>query len=304
MAIKHFLDIAKHDKKTLRQLLDDSLEFKKARQKDILQNSLGGKILAMLFEQPSTRTRTSFDVAMRKLGGTTLFVEREKSHLHRGETIADTARVLSRYVDIIVMRTNSHDSLIEMAKYASVPVINALTDFSHPCQILADIMTFEEHRGSIAGKTLAWSGDGNNVLNSLIEASVVFNFCLKIATPKSRRPKQELLTWAKDKNAKIEIFENIEQAAANADCVLTDKWFSMGMDENEGGNNIFVPFQVNEKIMKMANKDAIFMHCLPAKRGEEVMAEVIDGKQSVVFDEAENRLYTQMAILHWCLKGA
>ena len=298
--IRHFLDLSHLDSSCLRSLLDDALRFK---QSSSLGSPLQGRVLAMLFDKPSTRTRVSFDVGMRRLGGTTLFLDGEGSQMGRGESIADTARVLSRYVDIIMMRTGAHDDLLEMSHYAEVPVINALTDSTHPCQILADIMTFEEHKGSIAGKTLSWTGDGNNVLHSFIEASVHFDFRLQIATPESRPPNSKFVDWAKSKGADISLSHDINEAVEGSDCVMTDKWLSMGMDVSDGGHNIFAPYQVNSDVMSRANSDAIFMHCLPAKRGEEVTADVIDGPQSVVFDEAENRLHTQMAILHWCLKG-
>lgn len=297
---RHFLDIAPHSTSVLRGLLDSALRFKSEGSSHL---PLSGRVLAMLFDKPSTRTRVSFDVGMRKLGGESLYLDGQSSQLGRGETIADTARVLSRYVDIIMMRTGSHDDLLEMARYATVPVINALTDSTHPCQIMADIMTFEEHKGSISGKTLSWSGDGNNVLHSFIEASVHFDFRLKIATPATRSPNSDLVSWARDNGADLFLTNDAAEAIEDSDCVLTDKWLSMGMDISESGHNIFAPYQVNSDLMSRAKSDAIFMHCLPAKRGEEVTADVIDGSQSVVFDEAENRLHTQMAILHWCLSN-
>ena len=218
-----------------------------------------------------------------------------------GETIADTARVLSRYVDAIMIRTTAHDRLLEMAEYATVPVINALTDKTHPCQIMADVMTFEEHRGAIKGKKIAWSGDGNNVLNSFLEASTRFGFEVAAATPEGREPDTDFVNWARENGADMSTTYDAYEAVAGSDCVVTDKWLSMGQEDDGVGHNTFAPYQVNEALMASANDDALFMHCLPAHRGEEVTDAVMDGPQSVVFDEAENRLHAQKSILTWCL---
>lgn len=258
-------------------------------------------MLAMIFDKPSTRTRVSFDVGMRQLGGETIILSGSEMQLGRGETIADTARVLSRYVDAIMIRTTSHDRLQELADFATVPVINGLTDDTHPCQIMADVLTMEEHLGTCEGKKVAWTGDGNNVTNSLIEASSIFGYSLDIAVPAGHEPEAKYLDWAKARGAKISVGSNANASVEHADCVITDTWASMGAEDNAAGHNTFMPYQVNDELMAAAKQDAIFMHCLPAHRGEEVTDSVIDGVQSVVFDEAENRLHVQKAILNWCL---
>src|SRR5690606_32729527 len=258
-------------------------------------------MLAMIFEKPSTRTRVSFDVGMRQLGGETLFLAGTEMQLGRAETIGDTAKVLSRYVDAIMIRTTEHSRMLEMAEHATVPVINALTDSTHPCQIMADVMTFEEHRGPISGKTLAWTGDGNNVLHSLVEGAARFGYRMNMAVPLGSEPDDKYLNWARDNGGKVMLCHEAERAVAGADAVVTDTWISMNQEHKARGHNVFQPFQVNAELMKLARKDAIFMHCLPAHRGEEVTDEVIDGPTSVVFDEAENRLHAQKAILAWCL---
>jgi ornithine carbamoyltransferase len=258
-------------------------------------------VLAMIFEKPSTRTRVSFDVGMRQLGGETLFLSGTEMQLGRAETIADTAKVLSRYVDIIMIRTTEHSRLLELAEHATVPVINALTDDTHPCQIMADILTFEEHRGPIKGKTVAWSGDGNNVLHSLIEASARFGFTMNVAVPEGSEPEARYVDWARTNGGIVNVTNDPMDAVRGADCVVTDTWFSMGQEHRARGHNVFQPYQVNEALMAEANPDALFMHCLPAHRGEEVTDGVIDGVQSVVFDEAENRLHAQKAIIAWCM---
>ncbi len=298
---RHFLDISAVGAADLRGLVDDSIAMKKQTIAGDGPRPLEGKVLAMIFDKPSTRTRVSFDVGMRQLGGETIVLEGASSQIGAGETIADTARVLSRYVDAIMIRTTGHDRLLELAEHATVPVINGLTDQTHPCQIMADIMTFEEHRGPVSGKTLAWTGDGNNVLHSFFEASARFGFKMTAATPEGRDPMERYINWARVEGADIRMTRDPEEAVADADCVITDKWVSMGFEDSADGHNVFAPYQVNEKLMAKANPDAIFMHCLPAKRGEEVTDTVIDGPQSVVFDEAENRLHAQKAILRWCL---
>jgi ornithine carbamoyltransferase len=264
---------------------------------------LEGRTLAMIFDKPSTRTRVSFDVAMRQLGGAAILLTGQEMQLGRGETIADTARVLSRYVDIIMIRTLDHDMLIELARHATVPVINGLTRRSHPCQVLADVMTFEEHRGPIRGKTVAWTGDANNVLTSWMHAAQRFDFRLRVATPPELAPKKWLLDWVKSSGAAIHIGSAPEEAVKGCDCVVTDTWVSMGDKDGQRRHNLLKRYQVNARLMALANRDAVFMHCLPAHRGEEVTDEVIDGPQSVVFDEAENRLHAQKGILAWCLNA-
>jgi ornithine carbamoyltransferase len=255
----------------------------------------------MIFDKPSTRTRVSFDVAMRQLGGETIMLSGGETQLGRGETIADTARVLSRYVDAIVIRILDHKALLELAEHATVPVINGLTQRSHPCQIMADVLTFEEHRGPIAGKKLAWSGDVNNVLASLVHASQRFQFKLDVAAPPELAPPPELKKWIEKNGPKVRFLSDPEEAVADADAVITDTWVSMGNEEAERRHNLLTRYQVNSRLLEKAKADTIFMHCLPAHRGEEVTADVIDGPQSVVFDEAENRLHAQKGILAWCL---
>jgi ornithine carbamoyltransferase len=305
-APKHFLDLDQVDPRTLRQILDDGRAMKKARLNGGHDKPLAGRTLAMIFEKPSTRTRVSFEVGMRELGGETIMLGRTDTQLGRGETIADTARVLSRYVDIIMMRTTVEEKLLEMAKYATVPVINGLTDKTHPCQLMADVMTYEEHRGSIRGKSIAWSGDGNNMATSWIHAAVQFDFELRIACPPELTPPKDVVQWAAKSKGRISIGHDPEVVVRDADCVVTDTWVSMGDEDPQSPSaarrhNLLRGYQVDQRLMKQAKKDAIFMHCLPAHRGEEVTAEVIDGPQSVVFDEAENRLHAQKSILAWCL---
>lgn len=301
MSVRHFLDLADVPAGELRAILDGAKARKAALKAGSADKPLAGKVLAMIFEKPSTRTRVSFDVAMRQLGGETIMLTGQEMQLGRDETIADTAKVLSRYVDIIMIRTREHDRLLELADAATVPVINALTDDTHPCQIMADVMTYEEHRGSIEGRRIAWTGDGNNVLHSFIEAAPRFGFDLAVAVPEGNEPQQRFVDWARGQGAKIEIGNDPERAVAGADAVVTDTWVSMGQEEKARGHNVYMPYQVNERLMKQANDDALFLHCLPAHRGEEVTDGVIDGPQSVVFDEAENRLHAQKEIIAWCL---
>ncbi|MCE2510935.1 MAG: ornithine carbamoyltransferase [Alphaproteobacteria bacterium] len=296
-APRHFLDLRKLDRATLRDVLDRAVAYKNGKKAP----SLKGKTLALVFEKPSTRTRISFQVGMRALGGETLSLTQDDSQLGRGETIADTARVLSRYVDAIMFRTSKEKNLLEMAEHASVPVINGLTDTSHPCQLMADVMTFEEHRGPIAGRTVAWCGDGNNVAATWIQASLQFDFALHLACPASRLPAKALLDWANQEGERVTLFEDPQAALVDADCVVTDTWFSMGHSDGEAVRKLLAPYQVNDILMKAAKAEAIFMHCLPAHRGEEVTPSVLDGPQSVVWDEAENRLHAQKGILTWCL---
>lgn len=298
---KHFLDLSAMTAEDLRTIIDDARVRKAATKAGTADKPLAGKMLAMIFEKPSTRTRVSFDVGMRQLGGETLFLSGTEMQLGRAETIGDTAKVLSRYVDAIMIRTTDHSRLMEMAEHATVPVINGLTDLTHPCQIMADIMTFEEHNGPVKGKTIAWSGDGNNVLHSLVEGAARFGYRLNMAVPMGSEPEDKILNWARDNGGDILLCHDADRAVEGADCVVTDTWVSMNQEHRARGHNIFQPYQVNEALMAKANKDALFMHCLPAHRGEEVTDGVIDGKQSVVFDEAENRLHAQKSILAWCL---
>jgi ornithine carbamoyltransferase len=301
---RHFIDLLEMDAVTLRRILDGAHLLKKARgveAKGVRDNGrpLAGKVLAMVFEKPSTRTRVSFDVAMRQLGGEAIVLKKDELQLGRGETIADTARVLSRYVDAIMIRTTAQKKVIEFGQHATVPVINGLTDESHPCQVMADVMTFEEKKGPIRGRTVAWSGDGNNMCTSWIHAAVHFDFNLRLACPDQYRPLRSVLDWAKARGGKVELMREPMDAVRGADCVTTDTWVSMGLEPGDR-HNALKPYQVNARLMAAAPRDAIFMHCLPAHRGEEVTDEVMDGAQSVVFDEAENRLHAQKGILSWC----
>ena len=300
---KHFLDLADVEAGELRSILDSSLAMKQNLKVGNPDRPLEGKVLAMIFDKPSTRTRVSFDVGMRQLGGETIILDGESSQMGRGETIADTARVLSRYVDAIMIRTTAHHRLLDLAEFATVPVINGLTDETHPCQIMADVMTFEEHKGPVKGKTIAYTGDGNNVVSSMMQGSARFGYSLKVATPKGFEPKKDYLELAIADGGKIELISDPVAAITGADCVVTDTWASMGMESEAGGHNTFAPYQVNAELMAKASADAIFMHCLPAHRGEEVTDEVMDGPQSVIFDEAENRLHVQKGILKWCLEN-
>jgi ornithine carbamoyltransferase len=301
---RHFLDIDSYDTGTLRLILNCAHSLKKAFKVGAGSKPrlAEGAVLAMLFEKSSTRTRVSFDVAMRQLGGETIVLNHSDMQLGRGETISDTAMVLSRYVDAIMMRSTSHEKLVELAKFATVPVINGLSDKSHPCQILADIMTLEEKKGTLDPLTVTWVGDSNNVATSWIHAAVRFGFTLRLATPKLLQPAMSFVEWARSEGGKLSIHEDPAEAVADADCVTTDVWVSMGQESgSEERIALLRPYQVNEALMEKAAPDAIFMHCLPAYRGMEVSAGVIDGPQSVVFDEAENRLHVQRAILAWCL---
>ena len=304
-ALRHFLDLTDIPRNDLRRMIEKSRALKSdwAGDRAAAAKPLAGRSLAMIFDRPSTRTRVSFDLAMRQLGGDTIMLTGQEMQLGRGETVADTARVLSRFVDAIMIRILDHAALLELARHATVPVINGLTRASHPCQVMADVMTFEEHRGSIQGKTVAWTGDSNNVLASWMHAAAQFEFKLNIATPPQLAPAKALLDWAGASGAAIAIGEDAEEAVAGADCVVTDTWVSMG-DKNGGKrHNLLKPYQVNARLMARAKSDAIFLHCLPAHRGEEVTDEVIDGPQSVVFDEAENRLHAQKGILAWCFNA-
>ncbi len=294
---RHFLDIDQHETGDLRSILDLGVAYKNGRHDRPLQ----GKTLAMIFEKPSTRTRVSFEVAMRQLGGDVIILNTADSQLGRGETVADTARVLSRYVDAIMILINYAAKLAELAQHATVPVINGLTDSSHPCQIMADVMTLQEKKGPVGDTVVAWSGDGNNVSVSWVHAAVRFGFALRLACPEQLQPPQAVLDWATREGGRVSLTVEPDEAVAGADCVVADTWVSMGVEASVNRHNLLAPYRVDERLMAKAKPDAIFMHCLPAKRGEEVTAGVIDGPQSVVWDEAENRLHVQKGILAWCL---
>ncbi|ATQ68709.1 MULTISPECIES: ornithine carbamoyltransferase [Methylosinus] len=300
---RHFLDLSQIPATELRRILDNAAAIKARRVKGAPSafRPLAGKALAMIFDKPSTRTRVSFDLAMRELGGDTIMLTGQEMQLGRGETIADTARVLSRFVDAIVIRILEHDQLTELARFSTVPVINGLTKLSHPCQVMADVLTFEEHRGPIAGRTVAWTGDANNVLASWVHAAERFSFKINVATPPELAPSGALVDFARANGVALNLTADPYEAVAGADAVISDCWVSMGDEEEEARRHaLLFPFQVNAKLMAAADKHAIFMHCLPAHRGEEVTDEVIDGPQSVVFDEAENRLHAQKGVLAWC----
>ena len=299
---RHFLDLDLVGQADLRRIVEAGKRLKAAGQAgDRSARPLAGKTLAMIFEKPSTRTRVSFEQAVRQLGGDAIVLERESSQLGRGETVADTARVLSRYVDAIMLRCTREEKLLELAANADVPVINGLTDRTHPCQIMADVMTFEEHRGPIAGRAIAWSGDGNNMATSWIHAAVQFGFELRLATPAELPPPSDVMAWARARGARVHATADPVEAVTGADCVVTDVWISMGDTGAADHHNLLAPYRVDSAMMARAGDDAIFMHCLPAHRGEEVTAAVIDGPQSVVWDEAENRLHAQKGILLWAL---
>ena len=296
--LRHFLDIDQFHGATLRHILDTAAKFKSGNG---AAKPLADKTLISIFEKPSTRTRVSFQVGMQQFGGNVVVLSQNDSQLGRGETIADTARVLSRYGDIMTIRTDDPQKLTDLAEYATVPVINALTDDSHPCQIMADIMTFEEHRGSIAGKTVAWVGDGNNMVTSWVHAAVRFGFTLRLACPEELSPSADLLTWAKSEGGNVTLGTSVNAAVDGAHLVTTDTWVSMGDKDADVRNKLLAPYQVNEALMDTAADDALFMHCLPAHRNEEVTDAVLDGPLSVVWDEAENRLHAQKGIIAWCM---
>lgn len=302
--IRHFLDLDELSSTELRAIIDAGHAMKKAGKKtpkNLAPDGIEDDVLVMIFEKPSTRTRVSFDVAMRQLGGQSIMLNDSDLQLGRGESIADTARVLSRYIDAIMIRANEHQTLLDLAKWASVPVVNGLTDKTHPCQIMADIMTFEERLGPIEGRTVAWVGDGNNVAASWIHAASKFNFHLRLACPDSLMPEPQFLAWAKTENADVRVSSDPSAEVDGADCVVTDTWVSMGQKDAKQRRQILEPFRVDDALMAKAADTAIFMHCLPAYRGDEVSESVLEGPQSVIFDEAENRLHAEKAILAWCL---
>ena len=301
--MRHFLDIRNFDTATLQAMLDEAAAMKAALKGGCeTAKPLSGKSVAMIFEKPSTRTRVSFEVGISQLGGTPLMLSAQDLQIGRGESIEDTARVLSRYVDAITIRCFSHDTLLTLAEHATVPVINALTARSHPCQIMADLQTMIERHGALEGQVVTWIGDGNNVAASWIEAAARFGFQLRIACPKGYAPPAELLAWARAEGADFVLYDSAIEAAAGSQTLVTDVWISMGDDEGTRRED-FRSFQVNQELLEAAAGDVIVLHCLPAWRGMEITAEVIDGPQSAVFDEAENRLHAQKAVLAWCMAG-
>jgi len=302
---RNFLDLSDFSGATLRAILDAGKDMKSRRRTPaaVQDRPLEGKNVVLIFEQPSLRTRMSFEVGIRDLGGSPVMVTGKEIELGEREAIKDTARVISRYFDAIMIRMLDHQKLLELAHWAEVPVINGLTKTSHPCQVMADLMTFEERQGPIKGRTVAWTGDSNNVLASWVHAAARFDFTMRIATPEELAPRPDLIAWAKKEGAKIELTRDPFEAVDGADAVITDTWVSMGDAEKERRHNLLQPYQVNAKLLKAAHRDAIFLHCLPAHRGEEVTDEIIDGPQSAVLDEAENRLHAQKGVLAWCFEA-
>ena len=307
--MNNFLNISDLSSQELRKIIEEA-KTRKSKRKELnksaadLDQPFAGKSMIMIFEKPSTRTRISFDIAAKQLGGSSIILNPDVIHYGKGdESIKDTAKVLSEYADIIMMRTSLHKNLVDFAKYSEIPVINGLTEQSHPCQIMSDIFTYEEAKGDIKGKTIAWLGDGNNNMsNSLIEAAAKFDFNLNIGCPEKYKPSKNIMAWAKKNKANIAITKKPDEAVKNADCVMTDKWVSMNDKvDKKKKKQILKSYQVNKKIMKLAKPDAIFMHCLPVGRGEEATDEIVDGKQSVVWTQALNRVHAQKSIIKWCL---
>jgi len=307
--MRNFINICDFSSADLRKVIDEAKIRKSNRQgfnkseadKD---KPFDGKSMVMIFEKPSTRTRISFDIAVKQLGGSSIILNPEGIHYGKGnESLKDTAKVLSEYADIVMLRTSSHKNLEEFGKYLEIPIINGLSDQSHPCQIMSDILTFEELKGNVSGKTISWMGDGNNNMsNSLIEAAGKFNFKLKIGCPEKYKPNKKILSWAKKNNVDLEILKQPDEAVKNSDCIMTDKWVSMNDKVDiKAKKKSLKKYQVNKKLMKIAKVDAIFMHCLPVGRGEEVTDEIIDGNQSVVWLQALNRVHAQKSIINWCL---
>ena len=302
--MKNFINLADIDKTELRKIIDHA-KLQKEKKANINNDApLKGKTLIMIFEKPSTRTRLSFELAMKKLGGDVLVLNPQESHYGSGdESIHDTAKILSQYGDVVMMRTSKHEHFLKFSKHLDIPIINGLTNLSHPVQIMATVMTYEELKGSIANKKIAWLGDGNNIVYSLIEAAAQFDFQLAIACPKKLEPNKKIVKWAKDKKANILITKDPKEAAEDASAVITDKWVSMaevGVNKKKK-KKLLKPYQVNKKIMKLSQPDSLFMHCLPASRGEEVTTEVMDSKQSAVWLEALNRMHVQKSIIQFCL---
>jgi len=293
--MSNFIDLKDLSSEQLLDLVSLSIKWKNQTTPKFMKD----KQVVLIFEKPSLRTRVSFEVGINQLGGNSYLLNEKEMQLGQRETIEDTARVLERYADMVVIRCFGHEKMIRFALASNVPVVNALTDFSHPCQVIADLVTIKEHLFDFKNKKIAWFGDCNNVLQSWIEASVLLNFELSIACPEHVKPNKEVLTWANERSDKINIIHNPHKAAEGANCIITDTWTSMG-DKKTTSERLFLPFQVNKSIMSIADKEAIFMHCLPAYRDKEVSSEVLEGKQSVVFDEAENRLHAQKAIMHFC----
>jgi ornithine carbamoyltransferase len=307
--MKNFLNISDLSSQELRKIIEEA-KIRKSKRKDLNKSAADpdhpfeGKSMIMIFEKPSTRTRISFDIATKQLGGSSIILNPDGIHYGKGdESIKDTARVFSEYADIVMIRTSSDKNLRDLAKYSDIPVINGLSELSHPCQVMSDILTFEETKGNIKGKTIAWLGDGNNnMCNSFIEAAVKFGFKLNIGCPDKYKPSKNIMLWAKKNKANISIVKNPVDAAKNADCIMTDKWISMNDKVNKNKKKKTLKgYQVNKKLMKFAKSDAVFMHCLPVSRGDEVTDEVIDGKQSVVWTQALNRVHAQKSIIKWCL---
>ena len=305
MTLRHFLDLSDAGGDAIAAMINDAIDRKAARGgwpkgKPDADAPLAGHVLAMIFEKNSTRTRVSFDIAIRQLGGTPLILDAATSQLGRGETIADTARVLSRMADAIMIRTDDHAKIEEMARHATVPVINGLTDRSHPCQIVADLLTVIEHGKALPGLEVAWLGDGNNVLHSILEAAALMKFNVRVGTPQGYEPESEFVEMARAAGAQVTLTNDATEAVAGADIVVTDTWVSMGQDHAHNKLAAMAPFQVNDALMAGAKTDARFLHCLPAHVGEEVSESVFEGPQSVVFDEAENRIHAQKSVLLWC----
>ena len=309
--MKNFLNISDLSSQDLRNIIDEA-RIRKSKRKDLNKSAVDidkpfvGKSMIMIFEKPSTRTRISFDIAIKQLGGSTIILNTNNIHYGIGdESIKDTAKILSEYSDVVMIRTSKHKKLDDFAKYSNIPVINGLSEQSHPCQIMSDILTFEEIKGSIKGKTIAWLGDGNNNMsNSFIEASAKFNFKFNIGCPDKYKPSKNILVWAKKNKANITVTKNPDSAVKNADCIMTDKWISMNDKVDKiKKKKLLRPYQVNKKIMKLAKSDAIFMHCLPVSRGEEATDEVVDGNQSVVWIQGLNRIHAQKSIINWCLNN-
>jgi ornithine carbamoyltransferase len=307
--MKNFLNISDLSSQELREIIEEAKK-RKSKRKELNKSAtdfdqpFAGKSMVMIFEKPSTRTRISFDIAVKQLGGSSIILNPDGIHYGKGdESIKDTAKVFSEYADIVMIRTSSHKNLEDLAEHSDIPVINGLSELSHPCQVMSDILTFEETKGKIEGKTIAWLGDGNNNMsNSLIEAAAKFNFRINIGCPDKYKPNKKILVWAKKNKVNINITKNPALAVKNADCIMTDKWVSMNdkVDKNKK-KKILKGYQVNKKLIKLAKADVIFMHCLPVSRGDEVTAEVIDGKQSVVWTQALNRIHVQKSIINWCL---
>ena len=301
--LRHFLDMRDLSAEELEHILIHAQRLKQEHREHVPHTTrLDGKKLAMVFEKPSTRTRVSFEVGMMELGGNALFLGKNDIQLGHGESIADTARVLARFVDVIMLRCHGHDTLTELAEHAGIPVVNGLTEYNHPCQLMADMLTLKENKGNISGKTVTWVGDGNNMANSWIVAAQRFGFVLQLACPETLMPCAETVEWARANGADIRLTQDAAEAVRDTDAVVADTWVSMGQSGAEERKRLLAPYQVNDALMAKARTDAIFMHCLPAHRGEEVTDSVMDSKQSLVFDEAENRLHVQKAILLWCLK--